>query len=262
VAQGCPEQDEIGHPHGPRRQEILDSQIKNEYSFSMPKLSRDTLDARRAHILRAAEVCFARDGYHHTTIADVRREADVSTGAIYTYFESKEEMMRAILERARDERKQQLTSSTSDAGTSVDPAVVLLRWASEIFSPRGQHAARVDVNLWAEALRSPRIRALARGALREATSAVSEVVAARLPASGQARSVDPDSVAFVLIALFLGIEVQSAVGMAIDPGEVVRVLGVLFADHLPPAAGQRAQRSAQRTRRRGRVRAPRSEGGA
>lgn len=215
----------------------------------MPKLSEAALDERRNHILRAAEVCFARDGFHSTTIADIRKEAGVSTGAIYTYFSNKEAMMSAILERAREDRRGQL-EATGTAGAPVDPAVVLLRWVGEIFNAQGRHAARVDVNLWAEALRNRRVRRLAQGALGDATSAVAAVVAARLPASGPARSLDPEAVASVLVALFLGLEVQTAVGMRLDPSEVVRVLAAFFADYVP--AGTRPGQPAKGSKRRAR----------
>jgi AcrR family transcriptional regulator len=193
-------------------------------------------------------VCFARDGFHSTTIAAVREEAGVSTGAIYTYFPNKEAMMRAILERARDDRRRQLEAATG-AGAAADTALVMLEWASAIFTTQGQHAARVDVNLWAEALRNPRVKKLAEGALRDATAAVSAVVAARLPSFGATHSLDPGTVASVLIALFLGLEVQTAVGMKLEVNDVVRVLGMLFADYLPSSIeGERP--ATERVRRR------------
>jgi AcrR family transcriptional regulator len=228
----------------------LDGRKKNDYSFFIPKLSDAALDERREHILRAAELCFARNGFHSTTIADVREEAGVSTGAIYTYFPHKEAMMRAILERARDDRKRQLEAAAGGgAGAGLDPAVVLFGWASAIFTTQGQHAARVDVNLWAEALRNPRVQKLAEGALRDARAAVSAVVGSRLPSAGKASSVDPESVASILIALFLGLEVQTAVGMRLEPAEVARVLGTLFADFLPDF-GEPTRLAVDRARRR------------
>ncbi len=211
------------------------------------------MDERRGHILRAAEICFARDGFHSTTIADVREEAGVSTGAIYTYFPNKEAMIRALLEMARDERRRQLEGAMN-AGAASTQAVVLLDWVNAIFSVQGRHAARVDVNLWAEALRSPSVKKLAQGALQEATTAVSAVVASELASSGMAHPPDAASVASVLIALFLGLEVQTAVGIRLESGEVLRVLAVLFADYLsdrvepkPPAAKRRPARTRRRT---------------
>ena len=228
----------------------VDQKTKNEYSFFIPKLSDAALDERRTHILRAAELCFARDGFHSTTIADVRKEAGVSTGAIYTYFPNKEAMIRAILEMAREDRRRQLAAAANAEGGVTSQALVLLGWVNAIFGAQGQHAARVDVNLWAEALRSPRVEKLAQGALRDATSAVSTVVAARLAASPVSPSLAPTSVAHVLIALFLGLEVQTAVGVRIEPGEVLQVLTTLFAEYMPvPVKAAVAGRKRSRRRK-------------
>ena len=47
----------------------------------MPKLKPDTQRARREHILDAAEICFASNGFHRTTMHDICRQAGVSPGA-------------------------------------------------------------------------------------------------------------------------------------------------------------------------------------
>ena len=69
----------------------------------MPKLKPDTQRARRQHILDAAERCFGRDGFHRTTMHDICREAGVSPGALYVYFDSKEALIAGIAERDRAE---------------------------------------------------------------------------------------------------------------------------------------------------------------
>jgi AcrR family transcriptional regulator len=69
----------------------------------MPKLKPDTQRARREHILDAAEQCFGRDGFHRTTMHDICREAGVSPGALYVYFDSKEALIAGIAERDRAE---------------------------------------------------------------------------------------------------------------------------------------------------------------
>src|SRR5689334_15849438 len=67
----------------------------------MPRLKPDTQRARREHILDAAEVCFASAGFHRTTMHDICREASVSPGALYGYFDSKEALIAGISERDR-----------------------------------------------------------------------------------------------------------------------------------------------------------------
>ncbi len=69
----------------------------------MPKLKPDTQRARRDHILDAASACFARQGFHRTTVQDICREAEMSPGALYVYFDSKEALIAGLVERDRAE---------------------------------------------------------------------------------------------------------------------------------------------------------------
>ena len=69
----------------------------------MPKLSDIQQEERRARILDAAELCFARAGFHRTTMQDICKEAGVSPGALYIWFSSKEALIAGIAARNRDE---------------------------------------------------------------------------------------------------------------------------------------------------------------
>ena len=64
----------------------------------MPKIAEATRAARRDQIVAAALACFARTGYHATTMADVAAQAGVSKGTPYLYFESKEALFIALHE--------------------------------------------------------------------------------------------------------------------------------------------------------------------
>ena len=63
----------------------------------MPKVTQEHVDARRRQIVSAALRCFAREGFHRTTMQDIFREADLSPGAVYSYFEGKDELIAAII---------------------------------------------------------------------------------------------------------------------------------------------------------------------
>jgi TetR/AcrR family transcriptional repressor of uid operon len=67
----------------------------------MPKLKPDTQRARRERILDAAEICFARWGFHRCTMHDICKEAGISAGALYVYFASKEDLIAGLAERDR-----------------------------------------------------------------------------------------------------------------------------------------------------------------
>ena len=63
----------------------------------MPKVTEEHVEARRRQILSAALRCFAREGFHRATMQDIFRESDLSPGAVYSYFNGKDELMMAIV---------------------------------------------------------------------------------------------------------------------------------------------------------------------
>jgi AcrR family transcriptional regulator len=56
---------------------------------------------RREEILDAAQHCFARSGFHRTSMQEICAEARMSPGGLYRYFASKEAIIAGIAERDR-----------------------------------------------------------------------------------------------------------------------------------------------------------------
>src|SRR6478752_6735584 len=54
---------------------------------------------RREQILQAAMACFAKRGFHQTSMHDISAEAGISVGLIYRYFANKEAVISAMGER-------------------------------------------------------------------------------------------------------------------------------------------------------------------
>jgi AcrR family transcriptional regulator len=53
---------------------------------------------RREEILKTSLHLFATRGFHGTSMRDIAREADITEGLIYHYFESKRDLFRAIID--------------------------------------------------------------------------------------------------------------------------------------------------------------------
>ena len=119
----------------------------------MPKLKPDIQRARREHILDAAEQCFARAGFHRTTIQDICKEAAVSPGALYLYFDSKEALIAGISERDRAEFAERL-AALADAPDFLE-ALRALGEQYFLEEPAASHRMCIEIGL--EATRNPRI---------------------------------------------------------------------------------------------------------
>lgn len=57
---------------------------------------------KREQILDGAKRIFLRDGFDAASMNDITREAGVSKGTIYVYFENKEDLFGALIERERN----------------------------------------------------------------------------------------------------------------------------------------------------------------
>lgn len=63
----------------------------------MPKRSHEDSLETRKKILKSAQRLFSRRGYERTSLSDVAKFAGVTRGAIYWHFESKEDLLLALL---------------------------------------------------------------------------------------------------------------------------------------------------------------------
>ena len=92
----------------------------------MPKLKPDTQRARRDAILDAAELCFARSGFHRCTMQAICKEAGISPGALYVYFASKEDLIAGLAERDRGAFQERF-APLGDANDILN-ALRVVRW--------------------------------------------------------------------------------------------------------------------------------------
>ena len=119
----------------------------------MPKLKPDVQRARSEHILDAAERCFARTGFHRTSIHDICKDAGISPGALYVYFDSKEALIAGISERDRAEFADRLAA----LATAPDFLEALRVLGEKYFleEPVDTHRMCIDIGL--ESTRNPRV---------------------------------------------------------------------------------------------------------
>ncbi len=65
----------------------------------MPKISSEAVDARRDEIIAACETLYQTMGFRDVTIKEIAKYTSLSRPSIYNYFETKEEIFLAILQR-------------------------------------------------------------------------------------------------------------------------------------------------------------------
>jgi len=184
----------------------------------MPKISEARKSERKRQILLASARRFARQGFAETTILDICREAGLSPGAVYTYFDSKEAIIAAMAELGA----QQSAARMDAARSGLDPLTRLRIFLSEFSRPEAAQVNQYDLRIWAEAIGNAGLRSIylrSRAQLIEALGDIAQPLAAR-------RGVDPGLLAELIAAVAIGSEVRKAIEPEAD---VLPVLGVLFA---------------------------------
>ncbi|NBC46708.1 MAG: TetR family transcriptional regulator [Gammaproteobacteria bacterium] len=118
-------------------------------------------EQRRSQILDAATGCFAREGFHGTSIATISKAAAMSTGHIYHFFASKEAIIAALIER----KLAQSLELVSHFENAEDVFQAMLERVDQGLQERTDPAqAALELEILAEAARNPRVAALVREA--------------------------------------------------------------------------------------------------
>jgi AcrR family transcriptional regulator len=71
------------------------STLETTAASKKPKTARG--ERTRSKLLEAAEGAFGENGFHTTSIGDITRRASVALGTFYVYFDSKDEIFRALV---------------------------------------------------------------------------------------------------------------------------------------------------------------------
>ena len=159
-----------------------------------------TLD-RRAQILDAAIVCFARHGFHLTSMHDISAEAGISVGLIYRYFQNKEAVISAMADRYKKEIHDVLERARQ-APSLLESLEILFTAHCCENSPQVQSAFVVD--LYAEASRNPEIADLVRNCLQAAMAGVTDLIAHSPEAARTAHGLTPEELSELIFAAARG----------------------------------------------------------
>ncbi|HEY6971982.1 MAG TPA: TetR/AcrR family transcriptional regulator, partial [Candidatus Angelobacter sp.] len=67
----------------------------------MPRIAQDRIEENQRRIKAAALQLFTKQGFHGTNIREIAERVGVSTGAIYTYYPSKEAIFESLVQSYR-----------------------------------------------------------------------------------------------------------------------------------------------------------------
>ncbi|GCE11328.1 TetR/AcrR family transcriptional regulator [Tengunoibacter tsumagoiensis] len=162
-----------------------------------PKIVED----RREQILDAALRVFAHKGFHRATNKDIAREAGITAGLIYHYFDNKEAVLTSLVE---ERSPLGLLRSLPTEFFSLPPERFFRLLITQIlaFVESEQFTQIIRIFL-PELIYSTELASLVASTFLQATAFPEKYIAARV-ATGELRQVDPTISAQILISCIVG----------------------------------------------------------
>src|SRR5262250_2826781 len=170
-------------------------------SRPMPQPQTDSVPDRRSQILDAALSCFAKRGFHQTSMHDISAEAGVSVGLIYRYFENKEAVISAMADRHKQEIGEVLQRARQ-APTLLESLEILFTAHCCENEPIVLSAFVVD--LYAEASRNPQVANLVRDVLQTSMDGVTDLIARSPEGKNGASGLTPNEKSELIFAVARG----------------------------------------------------------
>jgi AcrR family transcriptional regulator len=174
----------------------------------MPRVKPERKAERRAQIVSAARRCFARSGFHKTTLQDVFAEAGLSAGCVYNYFQSKQELMLAIAEERHDDERHWIAATANAADPVAGLRQVAQTFVHEYLTNEGLEKRRIALQTWSEAQINPAILSSVREGLEGPRAQLAQLIRRAQAAKRLTSKLEADSIARTIIALFHGAVLQ------------------------------------------------------
>jgi AcrR family transcriptional regulator len=202
----------------------------------MPKISAEQRQSRRLRFVEAARRLAALEGYRNLTVDEVCVEAGFSKGAFYGYFDSKNDLLLAVL----DEEGRQIGSLLDDLQATGDTNVDRIRRFLRAMAERGSDRAEVQLlaELWSQAPVDNAVQARLSCVIGSRRQRLAEFARSAM-ADGELVEVPANAFGAVLVALADGLILHAAIEPSGFKWENVGlVIDAIFDSmaHPPPAA--------------------------
>jgi AcrR family transcriptional regulator len=200
-----------------------------------------TSDETRQRILTAARDCFSRYGYSKTTNKDIAESADLTTGAIYHYFPSKQALFAEVTHEVSRVVFDEFERVVAEEDTFVGKFRSLLDAASKLHA-EDESLARFSAIYPIEAQRHAELASVLDPMLAGRAATFFRALAQEAAARGELPDdLPPEDVANMIGAISLGLAHYGALSPAVDEHRrAVVALQRIFTRAFEPAGPQRS----------------------
>ncbi|MGD8967507.1 MAG: TetR/AcrR family transcriptional regulator [Anaerolineae bacterium] len=160
----------------------------------------------RANILVAAAAGFAEQGYDATGVAEICRRAEVSKGAFYHHFSSKQALFLELLERWLAVLDEQLEEVRTGEAAVPEQLLDMTEMIRQVFQV-AEEQIPIFLEFWTKAARDPTVWEATIAPYRRYRAFFANLIEAGVT-EGTLRSVEPDTTARIIVSLAVGLVVQ------------------------------------------------------
>lgn len=193
----------------------------------MPKVSKEHQEQRRKQIVDAAVDVFLKKGYGRASMNDICAEAELSAGACYSYYPSKDELVCAIAQRSRKRNADEIKKAAA-----LDPTrplhSVVRQFLEELRERKNLRAYSLDYDLMSESRHNKEVRDIMRKSYRALVKQLAGLVAEGQKAGRINHKLQPQAAARFLLATLQGLVQQAYLDPKVDVDAYMQVFEQVY----------------------------------
>ncbi|MDE0823861.1 MAG: TetR/AcrR family transcriptional regulator [Dehalococcoidia bacterium] len=196
----------------------------------MPKVSEAHIAARRQQILDAARACFARQGFHQTSIQDICKEAGLSPGAVYRYFPSKDHIIAATCSGCQEGIMEMIQVAKSQGLAPLETVGIIIDHGLDMMSSDAfLEFGMMNIQSWSEAMRSDEVReALLTAIFNTLGQAISDLIEQAQQDGECHDELSAKVVACAIMGTFHGLMLHKSLDSTLDIAACGKVMRAMF----------------------------------
>lgn len=193
----------------------------------MPKVGKEHKESRKTQILLAAVECFGDQGFHQTSMRDICKKADLSIGAVYNYFDSKEDIIETMAEKSRNSAKSLFQDIKETDSRNQAIQKILHQLVKTLAYQKENNQLNMKVHFWSEALRSEKIKLI----LKENLSDIIAKVLRNLESHTTNKNnynLTNEQIAILILSIYQGLTLQLVIENDVNFEQTFETLSILL----------------------------------
>lgn len=176
----------------------------------MPRVVPEYKEEAKSRILEAANLVFSEKGYRQATMEDVAKKINVSKGALYLYFASKEELFEALCRNEPLALKNITYSTFIENRDPLESASIFFDKMMNRYGPQ----QGLQFEIFSEASHNPTLRKILKKTQDEYVEVLSNFLEQLQKKGFIRKELDVDAITYAIIAMWNGIETLVASGLS------------------------------------------------